>query len=175
MSPYAVQKLAGEGYLRAFSECFDMETVALRYFNVFGPRQDPNSPYSAAVPLFASAVLEGHSPTVYGDGLQTRDFTYVENVVRANILAATGDYQAQGQVYNIACGGSHSVLDLLAGINAALGTDVAPNFEPHRVGDVRNSMADISRAQADLGYQVAVSFEEGLRRTVAWYREHVAR
>lgn len=172
LSPYAVQKLSGENYMRAFSECFGMETVSLRYFNIFGPRQDPNSPYSAVMPLFISAVLDNKRPTVHGDGLQTRDFTFVENVVRANVLAAQGDFAAQGQVYNIACGEAHSVLGVLAGVNAALGAEVEPQFEGARVGDVRDSLADISRARADLGYEVKVPFEEGLQRTVAWYKEH---
>ena len=170
LSPYGAAKLACEYYLQAFSECYAMETVSLRYFNVFGPRQDPDSPYSAVIPLFIRAVLEGRSPIVHGDGQQARDFTYVENNVRANILAATGDYPARGQVYNIACGGSYSILDLLAAINKLLGTDVAPTFEPARVGDVRLSKADITRAKAELGYDVFVSWEEGLKRTIEWYR-----
>ena len=172
LSPYAAQKLCGEYYLKTFSECFGMETVSIRYFNVFGPRQDPDSPYSAVIPLFINAVLEDRSPTVHGDGLQTRDFTFVENVVRGNILAATADYSACGQVYNVACGGSYSVLDLLTGINDVLGTDIKPEFTEARVGDVRDSKADISRARKDFGYEVAVSFEEGLRRTIEWYKDN---
>jgi UDP-N-acetylglucosamine/UDP-N-acetyl-alpha-D-glucosaminouronate 4-epimerase len=170
-SPYGAAKLAGECYVAAFSACYGIETVSLRYFNVFGPRQDPNSPYSAVIPLFISAVQEGRSPTIYGDGRQSRDFTYVENNVRANILAATGDFDAKGQVYNIACGQSYSVLDLLAGVNAALNAAVEPVFAAPRVGDIRDSRAAISRAQADLGYTVTVPFVEGLKRTVAWYAQ----
>lgn len=169
LSPYAAQKASGEYYVRSFSECFGIETVCMRYFNVFGPRQDPNSPYSAVIPLFISAIQNGVSPTVHGDGMQTRDFTFVENVVRGNILAATADCEACGQIYNVACGGSYSVLDLLNGINKILGTNIEPAFVESRIGDVRNSRADISRAKVDLGYEVAVSFEEGLRRTIEWY------
>ncbi len=171
LSPYAAAKAACEHYLRAFHMCYGIETVTLRYFNVFGPRQDPNSPYSAVIPLFVNAVLDAHSPTVHGDGRQARDFTFVENNVRANILAATGSFKACGQVYNIACGTSYSILDLLDEINAVLGTDVQPAFTEARVGDVRLSKADISRARQDLGYEVFVPFREGLAKTIAWYRE----
>ena len=169
MSPYGAAKLAGEHYMAAFTACYGLETVCLRYFNVFGPRQDPDSPYSAVIPLFISAVLNGRPPTVYGDGRQSRDFTYVENTVRANILAATGGFHAKGQAYNIACGESHTILDVLRGVNAALGAAVEPEFAPPRVGDIRDSKADISRARADLGYTVTVPFIEGLSRTAAWY------
>lgn len=170
LSPYAVSKLAGEHYLRAFSECYGLETVSLRYFNVFGPRQAVNSAYGAVIPLFISAALAGRSPVIYGDGLQARDFTFVENNVRANILAATGDFEARGQVYNVACGTSYTVLGLLEAINKAADTAVRPTFAAKRMGDVILSKADISRARADLGYEVFVSFEEGLRRTIEWYK-----
>ncbi|HOZ49780.1 MAG TPA: SDR family oxidoreductase [Candidatus Hydrogenedentes bacterium] len=170
LSPYGASKLASEYYLRVFSACYGLETITLRYFNVFGPRQDPNSPYSAVIPLFINAVLEGRRPTIFGDGGQSRDFTYVENNVRANILAATADLDADGQIYNIACGESYTLLDLLAGINEALGTRVEPEFAPPRVGDIRDSRADISRAKMDLGYRVFVPLAEGLRRTIEWYK-----
>jgi nucleoside-diphosphate-sugar epimerase len=170
ISPYAATKLASEYYLRVFSECYGMETVTLRYFNVFGPRQDPDSPYSAVIPIFVSAILQGKRPTIYGDGKQSRDFTYVENNVRANVLAATADFEARGQVYNVACGRSFSLLELLEGINRALGTDVEAEFAPARVGDIRDSKADISRARQDFGYEVVVPFQEGLDRTIAWYK-----
>jgi nucleoside-diphosphate-sugar epimerase len=170
LSPYAATKAAGEHYLQAFSTCFGLETVALRYFNVFGPRQDPDSPYSAVIPRFINAVLDGRQPTIYGDGLQARDFTFVENTVRANVLAATGDFEARGQVFNIACGASYNLLELLAGINAALGTAVEPVHEAARVGDVRVSKADVSLAKKTFGYEAAVPFEEGLRRTIEWYK-----
>ncbi len=170
LSPYAASKLAAEHYLRAFSECYGFETVTLRYFNVFGPRQDPNSPYSAVIPLFICAMIEGHRPTIFGDGTQSRDFTYVANNVEGNILAATAPIAAKGQVYNIACGESYSLLDLIEGINDALGTRIEPKFAPPRVGDVHDSCADIQRARADLGYRVVVPFAAGLARTIEWYR-----
>lgn len=170
MSPYAGTKAAGEHYLRAFSLCYGMETVSLRYFNVFGPRQDPGSPYSAVIPLFVTAMLEGRPPTVYGNGRQARDFTYVANNVRANILAATAEFEAKGQAYNIACGVSYSILDLIQHIGAGLGIEPKPIFAPARVGDVRVSKADIAQAQQDLGYRVSVPFEEGISRTIEWYK-----
>lgn len=169
LSPYAASKAACEHYLRAFSNCYGIETVSLRYFNVFGPRQDPDSPYSAVIPLFIKAIIAGRRPVVYGNGLQSRDFTYVENNVRANILAATADFSARGQVYNIACGESQSLLDLIDGINAILGTKVQPEHAPERVGDVRTSKADVSRARRDFGYEASIAFREGLKRTIAWY------
>ena len=170
LSPYAVSKLSCEYYLAAFSRCYGLETITLRYFNVFGPRQDPNSPYSAVIPLFITAFLRGESPCIHGDGTQTRDFTFVENNVRANILAATASVPAQGEVYNIACGESHSILDPVEKLKKILQIDVAPRFADARVGDVKHSKADISRAVKELGYVPSVSFEEGLRRTVTWYK-----
>ena len=175
LSPYAANKAVGEHYLRAFSNCFGLETIALRYFNVFGPRQDPDSPYSAVIPLFINAMLEGRKPVVHGDGMQSRDFTFVENVARANILAATAPCRGMGQAYNVACGTSFTLLDLVSGINEALGTDIAPEHTDARLGDVRFSKADIGRAQRDLGYDVAIPFVEGLRRTVAWYEKEAHR
>ena len=171
-SPYAVAKLTGEYYLSSFYDCYGLETVSLRYFNVFGPRQDPNSEYSAVIPLFVTKVLRGESPTIYGDGKQSRDFTYVENNVRANVLAATAPGGA-GQVMNIACGHSYSLLDLLNEINKILGTDVKPNFAPPRKGDVKHSLADISKAQKSIGYEVTIDFHEGLRRTVEYYKQQL--
>jgi len=170
LSPYGVAKLACEYYLKAFHVCYGMQTVSLRYFNVFGPRQNPRSEYSAVIPRFITAVLNGQRPIIYGDGHQARDFTYVENNVRANVLAATGAFEARGQVYNIACGESYSLLDLLEFIQKITGTRVQPEFAPPRVGDVRLSKADITRARQDLGYEVTVPFEEGLRRTIEYYR-----
>jgi UDP-glucose 4-epimerase len=168
-SPYAVSKLSAEYYLQAYSECFGVETVALRYFNVFGPHQDPASEYSAVIPRFITRCLAGESPIIYGDGGQSRDFTYVENNVEANLLASRAD-GVSGEVFNIACGHSYSLLDLLSAINTILGTNVEPEFAAGRKGDVRHSLADISKAQKMLGYEVKVGFEEGLRRTVEWYR-----
>ncbi|MBN1868287.1 SDR family oxidoreductase [Candidatus Sumerlaeota bacterium] len=169
LSPYAAAKLSGEHLCSVFTTCYGLETISLRYFNVFGPRQDPKSLYSAVIPIFITAVLEGRSPTVDGDGLQTRDFTYVSNNVEANILAATCG-KGSGQVFNIACGTSYSILDLLDAINQALGAQVPPAFGPARVGDVRHSLADVSMAREVLGYEARVSFEDGIRKTVEWYR-----
>lgn len=169
LSPYASAKLTGEQLCAVFTSCYGLETVSLRYFNVFGPFQDPNSEYSAVIPRFITACLEGRSPVFYGDGLQTRDFTFVMNNVEANILAATSS-KGSGRVFNIACGTSYSLRDLLAAINLALGTNLESRMEPPRVGDVRDSLADISLAREVLGYSVSVPFEEGIRRTVEWYR-----
>ncbi len=169
LSPYASAKLTGEQLCSVFSNCYDLDTVALRYFNVFGPYQDPDSEYSAVIPLFIKSALEGRAPTVYGDGLQTRDFTFVENNVRANIMAAQSD-KGKGKVFNIACGGSYSLLDLLDAIGKCLGKEIKPEFAPARVGDVRDSQADIRLARQELGYEVVVAFEEGIKRTVEWYQ-----
>jgi UDP-glucose 4-epimerase len=169
LSPYAAAKLAGEAYCQAFWHSYSLETVALRYFNVFGPRQDPSGPYAAVIPLFIKALLAGQQPTIYGDGQQTRDFTYVENVVQANLLAASAA-GAAGQVFNVGSGVSISVLDLLRELNAILGTDIKATFHAERAGDVRDSRADISQARSLLGYEQAIGLEEGLRRTVEYYR-----
>jgi nucleoside-diphosphate-sugar epimerase len=169
LSPYAAQKLAAEHYCRAWTEVYGLETVALRYFNVFGPRQDPKSEYAAVLPRFITAMLAGQRPTIYGDGLQSRDFTFVANNVDAALRACVAP-GAAGKVFNIACGTSHSLLDIVGLLNRVLGTRIEPIHEPARAGDVKHSRADISRARAGLGYDVAVPFEEGLRRTVEWYR-----
>lgn len=170
LSPYAAAKLSGEYFCAAFAQSFGLETVCLRYFNVFGPRQDPNSPYSAVIPRFITAMLAGKSPTIYGDGKQSRDFTFVENVVRANILAANAPGKFTGETMNVACGKSYSLLDLANELNAILGTQIKPNFEPARTGDVKHSLADIALSKKLLGYDVVVDFKEGLRRTVECYR-----
>ncbi len=170
LSPYAVAKLTCEYYLQAFAECYGLETVSLRYFNVFGPRQDPNSEYSAVIPLFITKCLRGESPTIHGDGKQSRDFTYVSNNVTANLLAARADARAvSGKVFNVACGRSYTLLELLDEINEILGTDIKPVLGPPRTGDVRHSLADISRATQHMGYKVEVDFKEGMRRTVEAY------
>ena len=169
-SPYAVSKLAGEHYCQTFAELYGLETVSLRYFNVFGPRQDPTSQYAAVIPLFITAMLQGAAPTVYGDGGQSRDFTYVSNVVRANLLAATVPGVA-GRVFNVACGQRYTLLDLIAALNGTLGARIAPVHTAPRPGDVRHSLADVTAAQEALGYRTEVDFHEGLRRTLAWYRE----
>lgn len=169
LSPYAAAKLAGEYYCQAFANSFGIETVAIRYFNVFGPRQDPNSPYSAVIPLFVTALLAGRQPVIYGDGKQSRDFTFVANVVQGNLLAADAP-DVSGRVFNVANGRSTSLLDLISLLNQYLGTRVEPIFEPARTGDVRESLADISEARRALGYEPQVDFEEGLRQTIDYYR-----
>ncbi len=169
LSPYAVAKLAGEYYCQAFYRTYGLETVGLRYFNVFGPRQDPDSPYSAVIPIFITRLLTNHPPVIYGDGGQTRDFAYVENVVHGNLLASERP-DVGGRVFNIANGKSTSLLELIEALNRLLGTEVRPDFEPARPGDVRDSMADISRAQSLLGYLPPVDFETGLERSIAYYK-----
>lgn len=168
-SPYAVSKLAGEQYAAAFAKVYGMQTLSIRYFNVFGPRQDPTSQYAAVIPLFIDALLDGRPPTIHGDGEQSRDFTYVDNVVSANLRALTAP-KLSGEVVNVALGGRITLNALYAMIAAELKVNLAPVHGPARVGDVRDSQADISRAQALLGYEVRVSVEEGMRRTVEWYR-----
>ncbi len=169
LSPYAAAKLAGEYYCQAFWHSFGLQTVGLRYFNVFGPRQDPASPYSAVIPLFITAMLQGRQPVIYGDGRQTRDFSYVANVVHGNLLAAEAADVA-GRTMNLANGRSTDLLTLLAALNRLLGVHVPPHHEPPRVGDIRDSMADITQARRLLGYEVQVDFEEGLRRSIDYYR-----
>jgi UDP-glucose 4-epimerase len=171
MSPYAVQKLTGEHYCAVHHALFGLETITLRYFNVFGPRQDPASQYAAVVPAFVTRMLRGESPVVHGDGLQSRDFTYIENVVEANLAALAAPPEACGKVYNAACGHSTSLLQLVAWLNGILGTSIAPIHEDGRAGDVRASCADPRRAQESLGFSARIDVREGLTRTVAWYRE----
>jgi UDP-glucose 4-epimerase len=170
LSPYAAAKLAGEMYCEAFWHSFGMETVALRYFNVFGPRQDPHGPYAAVIPLFIRAVLSGRRPTIYGDGLQTRDFTYVGNVIHANLLAAAAP-TAAGRVFNVGSGQATNLLDLLQALNELAGTQVEPIFAPPRPGDVRDSLADISLAREVLDYQPQCDLRRGLELTLAYYRD----
>jgi nucleoside-diphosphate-sugar epimerase len=170
LSPYALQKLAGEEYGRLFTRLYGFETVTTRYFNVFGPRQDPGSPYSGVISLFAKALLAGERPTVHGDGGQTRDFTYVANVVDGVLRAAVAP-AASGRVINVATGGRVSLLQLFAALKALTGAAVEPVFGPPREGDVRDSQADISLAKELLGYAPIVGFEEGLKRTVAWFTQ----
>lgn len=172
MSPYAVQKLAGEQYCRAFTECFGLETITLRYFNVFGARQDPKSQYAAAIPAFVTAMLRGQRPTVFGDGEQSRDFTYVDDVVEGNRLAMEAP-TTRGETVNVARGGSVTVNEVIASINRVLGTHVGPKYVDPRPGDVRHSSADIRLAERLLGFCPSVSFEEGLRRAVDYYRSLV--
>jgi len=169
-SPYAANKLAGEYYCRVYNDLYGMETVGLRYFNIFGPRQDPNSDYAAVVPIFVRCALEDRPATVFGDGEQTRDFTYVENAVQANLLAAKVS-GAAGSVFNIGCGESYTLNTLLDMLGSILEKRVDREYTSPRAGDVRHSAADISRAREILGYSPDVAFEEGLRHTVAWYSE----
>ena len=170
LSPYAVQKYAGECYCRAFFECYGLETLSLRYFNVFGPRQDPASDYAAAIPAFVTKLLAGQPPTVFGDGEQTRDFTYIDNVVHINALAMKVD-KTHGQAVNAACGDQISVNQTIATINELLGTDVKPEHVAPRAGDVKHSCADASLAKELLGFEPLVSFEDGLRKAIDYYRE----
>src|SRR5213593_3744317 len=171
LSPYAASKLAAEQYCQAFQATYGLEPVVLRYFNIFGPRQDPNSQYAAVVPRFITMALRGERPTIYGDGGQTRDFVYVANVVHANMLASRAPAaQVAGQVFNVGCGRSISVTELWRCIQDLVGVDLEPVYVQGRAGEVRDSLASIDKARDLIGYQPVVSFEEGLRRTVAHYR-----
>jgi nucleoside-diphosphate-sugar epimerase len=166
IAPYAVAKLAGEGYCSSFSQVYGLETVALRYFNVFGPKQDPLSQYAAVIPKFITALLEGRPPVVNGDGEQSRDFTYIDNVVDANLLAASAP-DASGHTFNIACGDRISLNRLLDDLRQIIGVEIEANYVEARPGDVKHSLADISKAEEILGYRPAIDFSEGLQRTVA--------
>jgi nucleoside-diphosphate-sugar epimerase len=169
LSPYALQKVIGEQYLQMFTKLYGLETVSIRYFNVFGPRQDPTSPYSGVISVFATALLENRSPAIYGDGRQTRDFTYVANVVDG-VLRACEAPGVSGEVINVATSGRISLNDLFAEVKKIVGATVEPTYAAPRAGDVRDSQADISKARTLLGYEPRVSFEEGLKRTIDWYR-----
>jgi nucleoside-diphosphate-sugar epimerase len=173
LSPYALQKVVGEQYLQMFARLYGLETVSVRYFNVFGPRQDPSSPYSGVISVFATALLEHRSPTIYGNGEQTRDFTYVANVVDGVLRACEAD-GASGEVINVATGGRISLNQLFATMRDLIGSDVKPTYVESRAGDVRDSQADITKARRILGYEPTVSFEQGLARTIAWYRAPTA-
>lgn len=171
LSPYAVQKLAGELYARIALGLFGVEVLSLRYFNVFGPRQDPEGEYAAVIPRFALAALSGKSPTIFGDGRQSRDFTYVANVVEANLRALEAPREAVGEVFNVGSGERHTLLDLVRALGKIAGRpEFAARHGPARAGDVRHSQASIEKARAILGYEPRVSFEEGLERTLAWFR-----
>jgi nucleoside-diphosphate-sugar epimerase len=170
LSPYALQKLVGEQYCQLFTALYRFETVGIRYFNVFGPRQDPGSPYSGVISQFATALLAGRQPTIYGDGGQTRDFTYVANVVDG-VLRACDAPKASGEVINVATAGRISLNDLVRVMNLLIGSNVQPVYKEPRAGDVRDSQADISKAKALLGYEPTVSLEEGLRLTLDWFRK----
>jgi UDP-glucose 4-epimerase len=167
-SPYAAAKLAGELYMQAFAHTYGLETVRLRFFNIFGPRQRSDSPYSGVIALFTAAMAAGRAPNIHGDGLQSRDFTFVANAVQALTRAAEAP-GASGNAYNVGTGSSVTLLELVAALNRILGTGLAPTFAPTRAGDVKFSQADIRRTRADLGYEPAVAFEDGLRQTVEWH------
>jgi UDP-glucose 4-epimerase len=170
LSPYAVGKLVGEYYCSVFYKVYGLETISLRYFNVFGPHQDPTSQYAAAIPAFVTAILKDKQPTVYGDGLQSRDFTYVDNVVEANLLAARAKHTT-GEVINIACGRAVTVNETIAIINELLGKDIKPKYAPPRPGDVKHSLADISLAKKIIGFKPKTSFRQGLEKAIDWYRK----
>jgi UDP-glucose 4-epimerase len=169
-SPYAIQKLVGEMYCQNFYKIYGLETVCLRYFNVFGPNQDPESVYSAVIPMFIKKILKGETPVINGDGTTSRDFTYVDNNVDANLRACVAGSECAGEVINIACGYEVSLNELVQKINTELGTDVKPEYKDERVGDVKHSLAEISRAEKLLGYKPLVSFEEGLKKTIEFYK-----
>ena len=171
MSPYGVEKIAGEYYLQTWSKLYGVETVSLRYFNVFGPRQDPTSAYSGVISIFVDRALKGAKPTIFGDGEQCRDFVYVENVVDANIRAATAPAErVSGRAYNVACGERTTLKTLLATIERIVGTQVGATYAPGRAGDIKDSLADIARAKEELGYAPKVGLEEGLRRLIDFVR-----
>lgn len=169
LSPYAVSKLAGEYYCRVFYRTFGLETVILRYFNVFGTNQDPNSAYSAVIPKFVSRMLEKKSPVIFGDGQQSRDFTFVSNVVKANLMATVSD-SAVGETINVASGRAYSLLEMVAKINSILGYETKPVFDAPKVGEIKHSLADVSKAGKLLGYSPDVDFEDGLRRIIRWMK-----
>jgi nucleoside-diphosphate-sugar epimerase len=172
LSPYALQKVVGEQYLQMFTTLYGFETVSIRYFNVFGPRQDPSSPYSGVISVFATALIENRPPTIYGDGEQTRDFTYVANVVDG-VLRACEAEGASGEMINVATGGRISLNHLYRTMRDVVGGTLEPTYAETRSGDVKDSQADISKAKRILGYEPIISFEEGLKRTVDWYRTTV--
>lgn len=174
LSPYAVSKLAGEYYLKVFHTCYGLETVSLRYFNVFGPHQDPQSQYAAVIPRFVTAALEGRPAIIFGDGEQSRDFCHIENAIEANLKACTAP-DAPGKVFNVACGVRTTLLEVVDLIGNITGTKIPPIHEPPRAGDIKHSLADIGQARSILGYTASVSFEQGLRKTIDWYRSKLGK
>jgi len=174
LSPYAITKYVNELYAQVYANLYDLEFIGLRYFNIFGPRQNPNGPYAAVIPLFAEALLQNKPPTINGDGSHSRDFTYVGNAVQANVLALfTENKNSVNQVYNIACGKQTSLKELFEILKEESESSLQPIFGPERIGDVKQSMADISKAEQLLGYKVETNIEEGLKRTFNWYKQHV--
>jgi nucleoside-diphosphate-sugar epimerase len=174
-SPYAAQKLLGEHYMSVWASCFGIETVSLRYFNVFGPRQDPASPYSGVLSLFMTAILERRAPTIFGDGEQSRDFTFVDDVVSINMKAADAPSSVSGRMYNAGNGGRITLNQAWELLQRIEGVEIAPNYGPNRAGDVRDSQADTTDARRDLGYEPQFTFEEGMRATLEWYAESLGR
>lgn len=171
LSPYAVTKRVNEMYAEVFHKTYGLNTIGLRYFNVFGPRQSPEGLYAAVIPLFIQAMLSGRQPIIYGDGKHSRDFTFVENAVRANMLALASPIKNYNTAYNVACGEQTSLLDLVDGINQAMGTSLVPIHQPERKGDIQHSLADISKAGKYLDYQPSVGVREGLKKTIEWHRK----
>jgi len=171
ISPYAVQKLAGEHFIASYARCYGLDAVSLRYFNIFGPRQDPGSPYSGVLAIFISKMLAGETPTIYGDGGTSRDFTYIDNVVEANLRIAKTSANVAGKVFNIATGKSITLLEAYETLKRVTGYKGDVNFRPEREGDIRHSLADISLAQSSFGYQVVTDFADGLEQTVEWYKQ----
>ena len=172
LSPYAVAKLVGEYYCSVFYNVFGLETISLRYFNVFGPQQDPTSQYAAAIPAFVMAILKDKPPTIYGDGEQSRDFTYIDNVIEANLLAARAK-ETKGQVINIACGQAVTVNEIIDMINKVVGKNVKPDYTDSRPGDVKHSLADITLAKKIIGFEPVIDFEDGLQKAIEWYRNNL--
>jgi UDP-N-acetylglucosamine 4-epimerase len=173
LSPYALTKRVNEEYARLYTELYGLETIGLRYFNVFGKRQDPNGPYAAVIPRFIKQLLHDEQPTIYGDGMQSRDFTYVENVVEANLKACLAPSEAIGQAYNIAFGESVYLIDVYNCLCEALGKDIRPIFAPERRGDIKHSLADISKSRRIFGYEPQYSFKEGIKLAIEWYKENL--
>lgn len=173
LSPYAVSKRCDEEWAKQYTLHYDLDTYGLRYFNVFGRRQDPNGAYAAVIPKFIKQLLAGEVPTINGDGRQSRDFTYIENVIEANLKACLAGKEAAGQAYNVAYGGREYLIDVYHGLTAALGMDVEPNFGPDRAGDIKHSNADITKARTLLGYDPDWSFARGIRAAINWYKENL--
>ncbi|QTE74994.1 SDR family oxidoreductase [Clostridiales bacterium FE2010] len=173
LSPYAVSKRTDEEWAKQYTMHYGLDTYGLRYFNVFGKRQDPNGAYAAVIPKFIKQLLHGEAPTINGDGKQSRDFTYIENVIEANLKACLASHDAAGEAYNIAYGGREYLIDIYNGLTAALGVKIKPIFGPDRAGDIKHSNADITKAQKKLGYCPDWSFERGIKAAIEWYREHL--
>ena len=173
LSPYALTKRADEEFARMYTKFYGLETYGMRYFNVFGRRQDPDGAYAAVIPKFLKLLLQGETPTINGDGRQLRDFTYIDNVIEANLKACLASEEAAGEAFNIAYGGREYLIDIYYGLTKALGIEAEPNFGPERAGDIRHSNADISKAKKLLGYDPEYSFEEGIKLAIDWYRENL--